>query len=344
MGSYRLLDRAVRKGQLRMMLYRLAFGLSALTLAVVPLAAQSRGGESHPPEHTEPFPNLASGQSREEITESLALSPQLDRGVPARELLEQQRRLTRSLDALQPQRPGTIDAYVVTIALDSDPVFAREAREAGRVLSRRYDGAGRTLVLAGPDGTRDDLARGSIESLLVSLAHIAEVMDEEEDVLVLYTTSHGNKLGLAYHYGDTGYGILSPVRLKQALQELGIERRILVISACFSGVFVPALASADTAILTAAASERNSFGCEPQNDWTFYGDAMINRAMRQPQPLAEVVRAANRTVAGWETQRRLLASLPQSAFGANVSAWLPQLEARMPQSATQPVGRPAIGE
>ena len=324
--------------------FRVALGIAALSLVSVPLAAQSDGTANQPQEHTQPFPNLGAGQTREEIAESLALSPQLDRGVPAADLLEDRRRLTRSLDALQPQRPGTIDAYVVTIALDSDPVFAREAREAGRVLSRRYDGAGRTLVLAGPDGARDDLARGSIESLLVGLAHIAEVMDTDEDVLVLYTTSHGNKLGLAYHYEDTGYGILSPERLKTAMESLGIERRILVISACFSGVFVPALASADTAILTAAASERNSFGCEPQNDWTFYGDAMINRAMREPQPLSEVARSANRTVAGWETQRRLLASLPQTAFGSNVAAWLPQLEARMPRTATAPVGRPALGE
>ncbi len=330
------------------MINRAALGLIAFSLLAAPLDAQSsQPGNSSPnipPEHTEPFPNIGSGQTREEIAESFDLAPQLRRGVPVREMLEQRRRLTRALETLAPQRPGVVDAYVVTIALDSDPVFAREAREAGRVLSRRYDGAGRTLTLAGPDGTRDDLPRGSIESLLISFAHIAEVMDADEDVLVLYTTSHGNRLGLAYHYGDTGYGVLSPARLKGALEELGITRRILVISACFSGVFVPAMASADTAILTAAASQRNSFGCEPQNDWTFYGDALINRAMRQPVPLAEVARSANRTVAEWETSRRLLASLPQSSIGAGVAAWLPALEARMPRAATQPVGRPAIGE
>lgn len=236
-----------------------------------------------------------------------------------------------------------MDAYVVSVALDSDPVFAREAREAGRVLESRYDGAGRTLTLAGPDGSRDDLPRGSIDTLLVSLAHIAEVMDTEEDVLVLYTTSHGNQLGLAYHYGDSGYGVLSPVKLAETLAELGIERRLVIISACHSGIFVPALAGAEGAVLTAAAAQRNSFGCRPENDWTYYGDALINRAMRQPQPLAEVVSATNRLIAGWETERRLLASLPQSAIGSQVGSWLSVLEARMPQVASAPVGRPAAG-
>lgn len=318
--------------------------LAGLATVLLAPAIAAQDNPNQPPAHTEPFPNLGTGENREEIVESYELAPQLDRAMDARDLLRQQRLLGNALAGLQPQRSGTVDAYVVTIALDSDPVFAREAREAGRVLASRYDAAGRTLTLAGPDGVRDDLPRGSIDSLLLSIAHIAEVMDTEEDVLVLYTTSHGNKLGLAYHYGDSGYGILSPARLAGALEEVGIDRRILIISACYSGVFVPALASADTAILTAAASERNSFGCEAENDWTFYGDALINRAMRQPQDLAEVARMTSRTIAGWETQRRLLASLPQSAIGANVSEWLPALEARMPQVASAPVGRPAVGE
>ncbi|WP_234027115.1 C13 family peptidase [Erythrobacter sp. KY5] len=318
--------------------------VAALCAAPLALSAETQDDPNQPPEHTEPFPNIGIGQTREEMLESFAEAPQLRRGEPARVLLEQRRRLARSLDALAPQRSGSIDAYVISVALDSDPVFAREAREAGRVLGRRYDADDRVLTLAGPDGTRDDLPRGSIESLLVSLAHIAELMDTDEDVLVLYTTSHGNELGLAYHYGDTGYGVLSPARLAQVFEELGIERRILIISACYSGVFVPALSGRDTAILTAAAATRNSFGCEPENDWTFYGDALVNRALREPQPLAEAVRAAGRTIAGWESERRLLASLPQSAFGAGVAAWLPALEARMPRVASAQVGRPAVGE
>lgn len=316
----------------------------ALSTAALAANAGAQENANQPPEHTEPFPNLGIGETREEMIASFEEAPHLQRGVPAREVLDQRRRLDAALAALRPQRPGTIDAYVISVALDSDPVFAREAREAGRVLSGRYDGAGRTLTLAGPDGVRNDLPRGSIDSLIVSMAAISEIMDPDEDVLVLYTTSHGLKLGLSYHYGDTGYGILSPARLKSVLEELGIERRILILSACFSGVFVPELASRDTAILTAAASERSSFGCNPENDWTFYGDALVNRALRQPLPLPDAAREAGRVIAGWETERRLLASLPQSAFGAGVNDWLPALEARMPQVASAPVGRSAVGE
>jgi hypothetical protein len=149
-------------------------------------------------------------------------------------------------------------------------------------------------------------------------------------------------LGLAYHYGDTGYGVLSPARLKAALEEAGIKRRVLILSACYSGVFVPVLASPDTAILTAAASTRTSFGCAAENDWTFFGDALINRALRQPVALDEAARMAGRDVAEWEIKTRVLASLPQTSIGAGAKAWLPQIEARMPRIASAPVGRPAF--
>ncbi|MEM1196967.1 MAG: C13 family peptidase, partial [Pseudomonadota bacterium] len=299
---------------------------------------------NQPPAHAEPYPNLATGKSRSERRQSYDLGPQMQRGVPARAMLEQRRRLDQALSAIEPQRPGVVDAYVVTVALDSDPVFAREAREAGRVLSRRYGAQGRSLTLAGPDGARDDRPHGSIEALLISLARIAEIMDPAEDALVLYSTSHGLDLGLAYHYGDTGYGVLSPARFKSVLDELGIERRVLLLSACFSGVFVEPLSSPDTAILTASAANRSSFGCEAENDWTFFGDALVNNALRQPQSLEAAADQAVNLVAKWESERRLLASLPQTRIGPRAKTWLSDLEARMPTSATQPVGRPAIGE
>ncbi len=316
----------------------------AALLAVPALSQSSAPNPFQPPPHVAPWPDLASGKSPGERARSYELSPELHRNVSAAAIRAQRERLDSALAALAPQRPGTADAYVLTIALDSDPVFAREAREAARVLSARYGAEGRTLMLAGPDGSRDDAPHGSITALLLALAHLGTVMDGQEDVLVLYTTSHGSDIGLAYHYGDHGYGVLSPPKLKAALAEAGIARRVLILSACYSGVFVPALASPDTAILTAAASTRSSFGCVAENDWTFFGDALINRALRQPVGLEEAARMAGRSVAEWEARSRVLASLPQTNIGTRAKAWLPQIEAAMPRTASSPVGRPAFDE
>ncbi|MFX5684818.1 C13 family peptidase, partial [Acinetobacter baumannii] len=76
------------------------------------------------------------------------------------------------------------------------------------------------------------------------------------------------------------------------LDGLGIKRRVVILSACFAGVFVPVLASDDTAVLTAASSDRTSFGCQADADWTFFGDALVNHALRKAQPLDAAAREA----------------------------------------------------
>lgn len=322
---------------------RLAFLASiALALAGATASAQQVAPPVYAPQHFAPWPNLATGQSEPEVRASLNLGPELERAQSPREMLADRRKLDAALAALQPQRKGVVDAYVVAVALDSDAVFAREAREAGRVLTRRYGAAGRSITLAGPDGRSADLPKGSLTALTLTLARVAELMDPNEDVLVLYTTGHGAPEGLAYHDGDTGFGLLSPSRLGVVLGELGIKRRILLLSACFSGAFVPFLDSPDTAIITAASADRTSFGCLADNDWTFFGDALINNALRKPQPLASAAAEAEQLISGWEASRNFQPSQPQAAFGAATRAWLSQLEARIPQAVTARVGVPAI--
>jgi Peptidase C13 family len=257
--------------------------------------------------------------------------------------LAEHRKLSRALATLLPQRAGVVDAYVVSVALDSDPVFAREARVAGTVLSARYGAQGRTIVLAGSDGNAPStLPRGSPETLSIALARIAELMDRSEDVVVLYTTSHGGSYGLYYNDADNGYGAISPNRLRDVLQQLGIRNRLLILSACYSGVFLPRLQSDTTAIVTAAASDRSSFGCAAENDWTFFGDAMINHALRRPQPLRAAFDEANGLITGWERELSVRPSQPRISIGPGAERWLAALDRRMPQVASQPVGRPAV--
>src|SRR5688500_5366692 len=166
-------------------------GLVAMAALAAPAPAQQPAEPLQPPPHTSPWPTLGTGRNDRQVEASLILGPELQRAQPAREMLAERRRLDAALAALQPQRRGTVDAYVVAIALDSDPVFGREAREAGRLLARRYDAAGRTITLAGPDGRANGLPKGSLTSLTLTLARIAELIDPAEDVLVLYSTSHG---------------------------------------------------------------------------------------------------------------------------------------------------------
>ncbi|MFC3581625.1 C13 family peptidase [Sphingomonas hylomeconis] len=312
-------------------------------LAVAALALTAGASAQYQaPQHTQPAPFMAALPP--EVSAYLAdlgLSSERDRD--AAWTLAEHRRVDRALAALQPQRTGIVDAYVMAIALDSDPVFGREAREAGRVLSRRYDAAGRTIVLAGTDGSAaSSLPRGSPDTLALALARIAELMDPKEDVLVLYTTSHGAPIGIVYNDADQGFGMISPQRLWAMLGKLGIERRMVLISACYSGVFVPLLASEDSVVITASSADRTSFGCQADNDWTFFGDALINHALRKAQPIGAAGTEAVGLIGAWEAQGKLTPSQPQVSIGSRTGAWLAALDARGPKATSMPVGRPAV--
>jgi hypothetical protein len=262
--------------------------------------------------------------------------------LPPREALRQTRLLSGSLAAVEAQRPGTVDAYVLSVGMDSDPVFGREAAEAGRVLTRRYGAEGRTITLANGTGAGDTVPAASPTALAAAFARIGEVMDPAEDVLVFYVTTHGHWItGLAWKDGQRGLGNIGPVQLASMLEDAGIRNRLLIISACFSGVFVPVLQSPTSVIYTAASSDRTSFGCAAENDWTFFGDAFVNRELRKPLALDAAFTAAKAEIETWERDLSVPQSQPQSSTGAQTSRWLSVLESRRPNTATDPVGRPA---
>jgi hypothetical protein len=263
---------------------------------------------------------------------------------PAAQQLAEHRRIDAALAALKPQRPGVVDAFVIVVALDGDPVFGREAREAGRVLANRFDAVGHTMVLANDEGDNKADAPGSPQTLALALARAAELMDRNEDVLVLYSTSHGEPdEGIIYKDMQRGAGIISPARLAGMLDELGFRNRLLMLQACFSGQFVPPLANSNTIVVTAAAADRSSFGCQAGNDWTFFGDALVNHAFRQPLPLDVQLRRATALISAAEERDHLLPSNPQVSMGSDTARWLDQLDAREPKSASAPVGQSALG-
>jgi Peptidase C13 family len=243
--------------------------------------------------------------------------------------LAQHRKLSAALTALKPQRPGVVDAYVVVVGLDADPVFGREAAEAAKVLSRRYDALGHTILLASGSSTAPN---GSPIAIDTVLAAVAAKMNLKEDVLILYTTSHGGpEMGVVYRDGTSGYGMIGPQRMADVLSELKIERRLIMISACYSGQFVTALASPASAIITAADDDRTSFGC-----------ALINTALRKPQPFEAAVTQAFELISTWEFAKGLTSSKPREFIGDGAKTWLAALEKRMPPGITAKVGRPAI--
>ncbi|MBX9826187.1 MAG: C13 family peptidase [Xanthobacteraceae bacterium] len=191
-------------------------------------------------------------------------------------------------------------------------VFRREATGAAQIVADRFGG--------GPVDVQYNSKKGgsaTVQALAASLQAAAHGMDAESDVLFLILTSHGSPAGLAVKAGRLSQ-TLTPSTLAGLLARTGVRHKVVVISACYSGVFIPRLASPDVLVITAADANHPSFGCEDKAKWTYFGDAFFNVALRQASDLKAAFDVARVLVRKRELRERFEPSNPQMAGGDNV--------------------------
>jgi hypothetical protein len=233
------------------------------------------------------------------------------------------------LIALAPLLAGPITAqaqeHKVAVAsfglFGGQDVFRNEATGAAAIIAQRF-GADPVVVRFNSRRTAD----ATIPALAASLEGTAKAMDPARDVLILILTSHGSPDGLAVTAGHKD-ATLTPARLAAMVERTGVRRKAVIISACYSGVFIPRLANADTLVITAADAHHPSFGCEDRAKWTYFGDAFFNAALRAASTLREAFTRARAIVLERERHNGFEHSNPQIAGGANVE---PLLIARTP--------------
>jgi hypothetical protein len=202
---------------------------------------------------------------------------------------------------------------VVSFGLFGDQgVFRSEATGAAEVVAGRFGG--------GPINVKYNSKKGggaTIETLDMSLQAAANGMDAENDVLFLILTSHGSRAGLAVKAGRFTQ-TLTPSNLANMLARTSMRHKVVVISACYSGIFIPRLANPDILVITAADADHPSFGCQDKAKWTYFGDAFFNVALRQVNSLRDAFVFARALVQKRELREHFEPSNPAMAGGANV--------------------------
>lgn len=237
--------------------------------------------------------------------------------------------LEAAFSRLQPQRPGVADIYFLGFAGDAtQDVFAKEAEYVKALWDERYDSKGRSLLLVNSASTADTQPIASVTNLELALRRMAEVMDPDEDVLVLFLTSHGSQeFELATNFPPLPLNPVTPEQLKRVLDDAGVKWRVLIVSACYSGGYVPPLKNAHTVVMTAASADRTSFGCDTDRDFTYFGEAYFRDELARGVPLLDSFRNAAANIEKREKQEGLTPSQPQLFVGDEIAARLPAWEA-----------------
>jgi hypothetical protein len=243
-------------------------------------------------------------------------------------LWEQQRALVASASAaFQPHMPGRSNVYAVAVAgSGTQALFSREAHEALRVAGLHFGGEGRGAALLS-NGQADLLhsplaTRANIASIAQA---IGEKADRKHDLLFVYLVSHGGRTA-ELESDLPNFRTVQPISASStadALRRAGVERRVIVVSACFAATWIPALTDDNTIVIAAAAKDRTSFGCDDSRRFTVFGDAFLSSLAVGHISLHDAFETAKRKISAEEQRERATPSLPQAFVGRNMqTAWI----------------------
>jgi len=253
---------------------------------------------------------------------------------------DQPSRIAAAVARVAPSQPGKPGVYFVGFAGDgSQGVFRRETLYASEVFGARFGSAERSVLLINDMDDRDSYPLASVSGLEQTLKVLAARMDTEQDVLVLFLSSHGSEDGLEVENGTLPLAQLAPEDVREALDASGIRWRIVVVSACHSGVFMDALKGDTSAVVTASDAAHESFGCEDDRELTWFGEAFLKDSLAQSGSLPEAFHKAAGLIAQREEAEHRVHSNPQLYVGELMQRKLAELPAAKPRNSAYTVAR-----
>ena len=226
----------------------------------------------------------------EEDPETLEITQEVMEAQPV--LLEQ------TLSAVKAERPGVVDLFSITFAPYSEEnVFHDETAMVSKVMAERFDTTGRGVQLVNHLDTVGEFPWATPLNLKRAVFAVAGKMNKQEDILFMHLSSHGASDGqLAASFPPMTIEEVTPDDLKAWLDEAGVKNRVISISACFAGNWVPPLANENTLVMTASDADHTSYGCGRKSPLTFFGRAMYDEQLRNQTLSFETAHAAARIV------------------------------------------------
>jgi hypothetical protein len=243
--------------------------------------------------------------------------------------------LDREIAQLKPRTSGRVNLYAIAFAGDgSENVFRNEAEYFEKLFAQRFHEAGHVLVLENNPASLTTRPLADWSNLESALDAVAAKMDPKQDILLLYLTTHGSE-------DHTLLVDMDPLPLDQIgardlpgiLAEHPFRHKVVIVNACYSGGFIPPLRGKGTMVITAARTDRSSFGCGEQSQLTWFGHAFLVDALNRTDDFAQAFQLARKEVAQWEMRDGYKPSDPQIAVGDGIQAQLASWERQDPPGA-----------
>lgn len=164
--------------------------------------------------------------------------------------------------------------------------FDNARRDVARELERLgFDPANIRQFSVRPELYKDKPLKSDPRGIYETLAQLSA---KAPGGCLVYVSSHGAPQGVLVDDKIISPGIMGRILDGACAQ----KPTVVILSACFSGVFVPALATPNRMILTAARPDRTSFGCGQDNKYPYFDDCVLQSTghSRDFPTLAQTVR------------------------------------------------------
>ncbi len=133
--------------------------------------------------------------------------------------------------------------------------------------------------------------------------------------VVVLISSHGNVDQLAIDIAGQAHPPIRASVLASWLRRINpAAPTAVLLSACHSGSFVPALGDSSRVLLTASAADRSSFGCSPKSTNTWFIESLLAQGLRPELSWRESYLRTVQRVQAKEKEMKLVPSLPQASI------------------------------
>lgn len=224
--------------------------------------------------------------------------------------------------------PSRFDGWAVAIV-------AGDWRGQGQPI-QAFDNARRDLVQGFLDAgfSRDAMVDYSLRpdvpnptTAQQALAGIADVTSRNTRGCLIYFTSHGSPAGIVFG-PDVTLATADVARLVRGW--CGDRPTVVVMSACYSGIFREGLAGPNRIVMTAASRVTSSFGCGADAKYPYF-DGCVLESLPDATDFINLAHATRACVTRREAEESLTPpSEPQFFVGANMQLMGPTLRFNRP--------------
>ena len=228
--------------------------------------------------------------------------------------------LDRAESALATSDPSKRTLVFVAAALHSQSTAFQSDALAMENRLADFGMPMQSIVLSNPPKGQPTLFPAAThQNLSEVFTRVGAWSDKYPLTVVVLISSHGHVDQLAIDIAGRAYPPIRSTVLDSWLRRINpAAPTAVLLSACHSGSFVPALGNGSRVLLTASAADRSSFGCNPKSTNTWFIESLLEQGLRPELSWREAFKRTAKQVEAREKELKFIPSMPQASIPA---AW-----------------------